>query len=491
MIDWYDANRLRYGLASNPFGSAWPSTAYGSETGRYRFIVGERVEPIGWVTWSDEKWADARALYTDMKKAILDSIEAISTDVNSGSGNHINQYTYAALSDVRKALVLKEQEAYDRFLSEVFGEDSSFSIYGLRFRKAYLAVTNLAGFLDARLDFAGSRLSVGSLVASPRAGQDDSGTALRLGLATGLVQGLSLSMAGNFAGGIPSTAEDYDTYTMEYDPGESAWFGLGIDAAYDLSRFLPAGKFVLRLDLLAPDLAERPLTLAASLAAAYRVDGNLSLDLEAELDGLLWDERFVDDASTLGLAAALDLSADYMGIGARLAAAWKTAGYGGYGGNSLQDQFAGFSAHSDFTSAAAGNAAMADLGFSYAPAAMTGLDLGYVKAGANVFLYGDSMAFLGLGWYGDLCLRLLDLCGIPLEIELGYYRYSNSDNGGYLDAGNWPVAGFLDDSGISASIAWNITDDIELTLGARDYDSGWKLDTGRVLEVSAFTTVSF
>jgi hypothetical protein len=490
MINWYDSHRRRFGLPDNPCGTAWPTTAYGAEGGRYQFIVGERVEPIGWVSWNDDKWADARALYTDIRKAILDAIETISPDVNTGGGNHINQFTYASLVAAKKALVLKEQEAYDAFFNDIYGESDDFGLDGIKARKAYLSVTGIADCLDLRLDFAGSKFSVGRLVGSPRAAQEDTGASLKAGLATGLVEGLSLSLRSDFVGGLSSTAEDYDTYTLEYDPGEPSWLGLGVDAAYDLSRFVP-GRFVIGLNLLAPDLAERPLTLAASLSADYRLDGKLSLDLQGEFNALSWDERLVVDTPILAFAAGMDLSAEYLGIGGRLAAGWKSTGYGGDGGNDLSDSFDGISAQEDFETASASAAAWADFGIAYSPAAMTGLDLGRISAGANAFLYGANARLLGLGWYASITARLHDLCEIPLTLGLGCARYSNSDTGSFVDIRNWPVAGFLDGSTLSASLTWDVSDDISVILSAKDYDSGWKLDTERVLAVSASAKVSF
>lgn len=486
MIDWYDNNYRRFGLSSKPtiyVAGGWPTTSYGSESGRYQFIKGETAEPIQWVVWSDDKWADAFALYTDIRKAILDTIEGITNNVTTGSGDHINQYSFASLTELEKAKVLREQEAHDDFIKAVYGSSSSFSIEGIHFRKAYLAVTNIGGVLDARMDFVGMQLSTGTLVKSPRAAQEDSGAALRLSLAPGLVRGLSLSLVGDFVSGDSSSSEDYNTYNMEYDPGEPSWFGLGLDVGADLSDYVPVGKFNLGLSLLSPDLIERPKTVSMSISADYKLDGDFSTRARIEGDGLLWDERYIADDSIFAFAAAGDISADYLGIGGALQGAWKMEGFGGTGPNRDEDRFTALSAVSDFKLANAGNAAYLDASLTYAPAAILGRDLGRVTGGSTFFFYGDDLALLGFGWYGSLEFGLEDLCLIPLTLDLDYTRYVNDGLMAYTDASSWPLADFLDGSTLSAKIIWKFSDKVSVSIEATDSDSGWKSDTDRVLEL--------
>jgi len=108
------------------------------------------VEPIQYVAWTQEKWSDALALYKDVLYSIQQAIEAI--DPNISSAATINQYDYAALSAGEKALVLKEKQASESFEEYVFGSSSSLSIDGIKLRKAYLALSNIAGAIDARTE---------------------------------------------------------------------------------------------------------------------------------------------------------------------------------------------------------------------------------------------------------------------------------------------------------------------------------------------------
>jgi len=491
MVDWYEDNAARYGLASNPFGSSWPTTSYGSSGGRYRFIHGATVEPIEWVSWTQAKWADAQALYTDIHYAILTEIEAISDDFTSGSGEHVNQFSFSALSASRQAAVLAEQEAYDGFLEFVEGHDSSLSIDGVVIQKAWVTFRNIGGLLDARLDLSGATLYAGRLVRSPRAGQSESGAAVAVSLAPGFVPGLSASLSANLAGGLSTVAEDWNTKSMDWYPGEPAWFGTRLSAAYDFYA-MTGLDLVVGLDAVLPDLAARPGNVAFSLSAAYELAGPLSMDAAAEVDVLLWTDRYVPSRSAFGFAAAVDAEGDYLGAGLRLRTAFKTAGYGGDGGNLADDRFDGNELWDDFDAAALGMALGFDGGLFFDPTAILGMDLGRVEAGARLFVYGaDTVALQGLGWYAGLAFRMLDLTGLPLTIAASYDRYRNDGLVTYADAAGWPTAGFLADSTWGLSLTWDPTDSISVAVRLEDAESGYKVDTYRVMSLGAWATVKF
>lgn len=488
MIDWYVDKRARYGMAS----ITWPTTDYGAASGRYRFIYGNTVEPIEWVSWTQDKWSDARALYTDLRDAILSAIENISGDITSGSGDPINQYAFRLLTAEQQAAVLAEQEAYGSFEEYVFGSDSSLSIGGVKVKAAWLSLSNVFGFLDLRFDFLGSTLSTGTLVRSPRASQDEPGSSLRLALAPGLVSGLSLSITAAASGGIESVVEDYNTKTMEWYPGEASWIGARLAAAYDFERLL-GHELSVSLDLLAPDLLVRPEHLAASLGVDYQLRGALSVDAALEADAVLWNDRYLEaDASELSLAFAAELAADWLGFGLETAAAFKQYGYGGWGGNLLEDRFDGVSLRGDFDAAKAGNALAVELGADIEPTAFFGMDLGALRGGYRVLLYGvESLALQGAGWYGELEFRTRELLGLPLALSLGAERWTNNGLVSYADAGAWPLPGLLDDVSWNASLAWDPTERYEVELAASGRESGWKVDTSQVVSLGLYSTIKF
>lgn len=488
MIDWYVDNRARYGLPV----IVWPTTSYGASSGRYRFIYGNTAEPIEWVSWTQDKWSDARALYTDLKDTIQTAIEGISSDVTSGSGDPINQYAFRLLTAEQQAAVLAEQEAYDRFEEYVFGGDSSLTIGGVKVQAAWLSLSNVFGFLDLRFDFVGSVLSTGTLVRSPRASQAEAGSSLRLALAPGLVPGLSLSLAAAASGGISSIAEDYNTKTMEWYPGEASWIGAKLAAAYDFERLL-GHELSVSLDLLAPDLLSRPEYLAASLGLGYALRGALSVKVAIEADAILWNDRYLeDDPSELSYAFGGKLAADWLGLGLQTAAAFKRSGFGGSGGNLLEDRFAGVGLWGDFDAAKVGNALAAEAGIDLAPAAFLGMDLGSLRGGYRVLLYGvETLALQGAGWYGELEFRTHELLGLPLALSLGAERWTNDGLVVYADSGAWPLPGLLDDVSWTASLVWDPTERFQVELSASGTESGWKVDTSQVVSLGLYSTVKF
>ena len=102
MIDWYEASWKKYGLPSPsalgfPGGNPWPATSYGSSTGHYQFIKGSTVEKASDVVWDSKKWADAEALYQDIKTTITNAINALSSDEFGTSD--VNQIEYQSKSD--------------------------------------------------------------------------------------------------------------------------------------------------------------------------------------------------------------------------------------------------------------------------------------------------------------------------------------------------------------------------------------------------------
>jgi len=495
MIDWYANNRARYGLSRYPYSfnaaGNWPKTSYGAETGRYQFIHGSTVEPSAWVKWTEEKWADARALYMDIRYAIEAEIESISNDVTTSGGDHINQYTYANLSEARKAKVDLEQRAYDEFYETVTGSDSALEIGGLKIQKAWLSFRNIAGVMDARLDFSGVTLYSGAMVQSPKASQDDSGAGLRLSLAQGLAPGLSVALSANAAGGVESEAEDYDTYTLDYYPGEPAWIGAKLAASYDFSAII-GHDLRLSLESVFPDVVERPRTVAASLAAIYDIAGPLSIKARAEADALLWDERDVDDESVFAAAAGLDAEASYLGAGVSARAAWKMAGYGGWNGNDDDDFFYADDLWSDFESAKLGDAIAGEIGLFFQPAAYLGLDLGRLELGGRALFYGpDAMSLLGTGFYGNLQLRLKDVTGLPVTATLGASKWTNPGLKAYSDQTSWPVTTMLSDITYTAAVAWEPSDRVRLSLEVESAPCESKYASYGILSIATYATIQF
>jgi len=488
MLDWYVNNRARYGLPAQ----TWPTTSYGMSSGRYRFIYGNTAEPIEWVVWTQEKWSDARSLYTDLEDIINAAIEAVSPDVTSGSHETINQYDYLSLTPQAQRLVLLEQEAAASFQDHVYGSDSSLAQNGVKIRNAWLTLTDVFGVMNARFDFKGPLLSVGSLVRSPRTAQEESGPLLALSMAPGLIPGLSVSLSTAITGGTPSVAEDWNTKSMELFPGHPAWVGAKLSAAYDFYA-LTGQDLRVSLDALAPDLAVRPDSFALSASARYALAGILSVDVAAEFNALLWNDRYVEgDASVFAMAAALDASAAWNGLGGSIRAAYKTAGFGGWGGNDADDLFPAADLWSDFDAAKLGTAVAVQAGVKLDPSAILGRRLLVLEGGFGMLLYGQAaLAVQGSGWFADAALDFQDLIGAPLSVDLTVSSWTNHGLVLYDDSVNWPVPGLLADLTLDLAVRWAPSEHFELSLVARDSDSGYKRDTYRVTSVGVYATVSF
>jgi len=279
---------------------------------------------------------------------------------------------------------------------------------------------------------------------------------------------------------------------MEWYPGEASWIGAKLAAAYDLERLL-GHELSVALELLAPDLLVRPEHLAASLGIGYELRGALSVVAAFEVDAILWNDRYLAaDPSELSLAFATELAADWLGFGLEAAAAFKQFGYGGWDGNLLEDRFDGVSLWGDFDAAKAGNALAAELGVDLAPAAFLGMDLGSLRGGYRILVYGvETLALQGAGWYGELEFRARELLGLPLALSLGAERWTNNGLVSYADSGAWPLPGLLDDVSWTASLVWDPTERFEVELSASGAESGWKVDTSQVVSLGLYSTIKF
>jgi hypothetical protein len=487
MIDWWENNERRFGLSEDPYGGAgWPTTSYGMSAGRYQFIYGSTVEPIQWVAWDDTKWGDARALFTDIKAKILAQIELISSDVTSSAG--ISQYDFENLTPAQQELVRAELRAYYEFNTVCGGYETKAALSTPGIKSAYLAFTNLFGFMNARVEFLGAKLATGSYLVTPRASAPASGPALTFSLAPGVFTGFDASIAAGLTGGLPAIVENYETRILEAWPGEASWFGLKAKAGYEVDDVLDVD-----LTIYWPDMIVRPLTLGANLQARWTLDGELSAEVFGEASFLTWQDRYVPSTPIeIGYAGALDASVSYFGATFHALALYKNAGFYGAGGSETSDRFSGVDLLSDFGSSKLVDSLAADAGFSYDFWLLTGMRLATIDAGYRLFLYGltDPIA---QGWYANATITFEDLLNIPVWLSIGATNYKNWSqyDEEFADFNVGPTAGLL------TGLTWNLalvvapTDKIELSLNASGKDSGWRMDTSQVISVGFNAVVSF
>lgn len=234
MIDWYEANASKYGLPYSPFegqitGSRWPTTDYGSSSGRYQFINGSTVEPASDVNWTSTVWADAALLYNDVKYYIERAINQLNTDVFT-TGD-ISQAEYADMYDADKNKAEMKMKAKRDFAAVASGRGTSKSIKDA-ISSGYVSITNIGGVLDARIDFLGKRLTAGEKLFSYLAGQSTTGSALTLSMKKGFVPGLEASVFTGIAGGKKQEAENFDTDALDYWRGIDGEWSAGGKARY-------------------------------------------------------------------------------------------------------------------------------------------------------------------------------------------------------------------------------------------------------------------
>jgi hypothetical protein len=491
MIDWYENYKGRFGMAASPYSTgSWPTDNYDSSaSGRTRFIYGKTVEPMACVAWDSTKWYDAQKLVSEVKLKIEDAIDAISPDASSGK--IVDQYAYAALPEAKRNLAQNELQAWTDFHAITDGTDSKATLSGPNVQSAYIKFTNIGGVLDARLDFAGTRLFNGSLVASSRMDQPATGPGLALALPVGLIPGFNLSAATSLVGGKASVIENYETKNSEAIKGEASWLGLKLKAGYSIIDFASA-----TVSLLWPDLAQRPGTFAATVGAKVEDRGELAYQAELEGSFLGWQDRYDDSADDVtAYAAGFDGQLTAFGLTPRLSARYKSAGFWGQGGNDAEDRFAGVDLLGDFNCVKVKDGAAFDCGLAFDPAPFIGLSLGSIEGGYQALVYdlAGSQATLGEGFYAGLKLSLLDLADIPLSLKA---RVSNYENWGiyagrYADWNKAPTAGLLTGISWTASLCWDPKKEISLSLEGSGRETGWRMDTERLVSLAAKATIKF
>lgn len=493
MLDWYDNNYLRFGMPKVPtaFSSGeWPTTSYGSGSGRTRFIYGQTLIPADRVIWNSNSWSDAEALYNDLNPAILNEIGNISSNCNGGK---INQFVI--LTATEQNIALNEKRAYEEYNAAVFGSSTAASFAGPVIKNAYLALYNIAGLIDSRFDFAGVKLNATGAVKSPRAEQLKTGSSITLKLAPGIVSGFRFGVQGAITGGEPIVIENYDTNIAEYKPGKASWFGLSINTGYNFGQFIKFANVDAGLTFVFPDLIERMDTFAAKLVVSYVQNGALTLDNKLELQGLMWEDREIaGDVAVLGFAGALIGKVNYLGMGIHYNAKYKSEEFGGYNLNNVEDRFAGFSLDQDFDSVGNGWALSADMGALLESAAVLGLDVGSIDIGGQAFIYNglDLNALLGVGYYANITMRAKDALNIPVSLVLSANSYNNTSGlTKYNDAKNLPVASFMDGLGYSVKLVYKASDNLLLSAKFDDQDSRWKKDTARIMSAGVSAEIKF
>lgn len=487
MIDWYEANASKYGLPYSPFegqittGSRWPTTNYGSSSGRYQFINGSTVEPASDVNWTSTVWADAELLYNDVKYYIERAINQLDTDVFS-TGN-ISQAEYADMDDAKKNKAEMKMKAKRDFAAVASGRGTSKSIKDA-VTSGYVSITNIGGVLDARIDFLGKRLTAGEKLFSYLAGQSTSGSALTLSMKKGFVPGLEASLFTGIAGGKKQEAENFDTDALDYWRGIDGEWSAGGKARYTTYFENLGGTLQAQVQGIWSDILVADKNFAVDAGVSYKADGFVNYGAGVEAMFLNWKDR--EDANSDYRTAYSGLANANVGaFGAEidLLAQYKTSAFEHRIWTS-EDRFYGYSLDSDYYIANAKPAAKLRGTLKFNPQYFVNYDFIDISAGYEAFIYGENFSFDGQGIFGKVSVGIEDFTTIPLTLYGGMNYYKNKNLPVWADYENLPAQNFLDFTKISAGISFSPARYFELSA---EYTSNPSYSRRNAERISSFT----
>ena len=464
MIDWYESNWQKYGLPSPaalafPSGTPWPTTEYGSSTGRYQFIMGSTVEDARNVVWDSTKWADAEALYQDIKYRISAKIDAI--DVNGLATSDVNQIEYQTLSDSEKRVAQLKMKAKSEFSKVAKGTVSATSLADA-LSSAYIKVTNIANVADVRIDFAGKRLSVGRNINSYLAGQTTGGAAVDVSLKQGLIKGLQFNVAAGLAGGEAQQVENYDTTSLEYYAGRPGELAFKAGAKYNMFLEPLSMNIFVGADAVYSDALVSSGNFAVDAFATVQRAGIVSFDAGFEGLVLNYKDRDIDNGD-YNMAFSMAANANLTAFGAKLNVngQYKTKYFSHETYNTTEDRFYGYTVDSDYYVANLKDAMIAKASFEFNPKYFISYDIVTLKFGGEMFMYDSKLN--GLGAEAALEVGFEDLINLPVTIFGKAHYYKNSALTEWADYANFAKQGIIDFTQIRAGVKFNPVKQLDLS----------------------------
>ncbi|MDC7126722.1 MAG: hypothetical protein PQJ46_14220 [Spirochaetales bacterium] len=446
MIDWYENNRFEFGLPK----LVWPTTEYGSETGQTQFITGSTVTDIEDVEWTEAIWYDARLLYDEVKKMIELRINAISSDIDIQANDDLpDQFN---LSGDALTLAKLEKRAWEEYQAYVFGASTSTAIEDVLYNTK-LEFTNIAGIFDFCFSWQTNYLSVGDMIESNRAAQDEKGLGASVSITDAIIPGLTGGLRFQMSGGQSTIAEDWSTLSSEEYDGEASDKGILFNTQYafknnfkysELNTLIGFEGGV--LDIMHPINSAGSLTLNTTLNVPMqphfirRYNGNASFDLNLDAEGniLGYDDEYQEGEEALGYAAGGLLTLDYCGIQPSVYFRWKSEEYGGDDyGNCVEDRFTERSLDDDFDNTSLSSAMALEYGLTLDMMKIFNRELAiYFKmqnmltddkragwrAGLN-FNFGKSDIFRDFNCTNFFDLILAKAMSLPIsgDVEVGVY----------------------------------------------------------------------
>lgn len=492
MIDWYESRRAVYGLPYNPCntadGSPWPTTAYGGSSVRYQFIKGASAERSDDVEWTSAKWADAQALYYEIKNDISTKIDELYAG-NLSTGD-VSQFTYEKLSEEQKRKAEKKQHAIKEFNNIAGGTSSGAAVSAVS--EAWFKITNIAHVMDIRADFTGRRLSVGETIYSALAGTTCSGSALTVSLKNGLVPGFTASAAVGVAGGEKQTAENWDTEALDYWPGIASEVALRGAVRYNTFFDNLQSSLDIQMQGIAEDMAVATENYAVDAGISWQTYGPLSCAVGAESLVLNWRDREDDSGSAeTAWSAAVNAGAAVYGADIKAEAAYKTKHFSSAVTDSAEDRFYGTACSGDYETADIQPACMYRITAAYNPEYLTARDIVTVSGGIESFLYGNPLAVCGTGFFSEIKTRLDDVCFIPLCFygKMSYYR--NTGLTEWNDMNSLAGRTFSECTRWKAGMTYKPVKKLQISAEYASTPSGYRRVTERISSLTVTGRISF
>ncbi|MCP4131356.1 MAG: hypothetical protein GY754_10285 [bacterium] len=481
MIDWYVNNRDRYEMDQYPNGlTEWPTSFYGAAP-RYQFIIGNTVENTKSVAWTDDKHDDARALFTDIKDAILAEIQDISTIVDVTNTSTFSQEIVSGLIPAEKTAFLLEKEAYDSFM-EAYRGSSSDATLGDLISDGYITIKDIGGVLDVTMEYNGREVSIGHAIESVRAKQENPllGVEAALALGEDVLPDFSASLLVVLTEGEESSPEDWETKEYDYDEGEVGNVGILLNAKYNIKSI---GSLEIEGGLL--DVVN-PGNFVVGIYPTLDIWHMSKLKIAGEFNLLGYeDEKNPNDSVKIGMAAALDAQATFVGITPRAQMFWKNDQFFGDGSANLEeDRLAGTSMMDDFNSTNAKSAAALDASLYFDTSKLIGREIISIGGGYNMFVYDpfNDTRFFRHGWYAGLDFTLKDLAEIPLSVTFLMTKYNPSEQVVFADyAGTGTASSFIDGLYWDLDVEFEFSDNLTFMASCNGSDSGNRLDTSMIV----------
>ncbi len=470
MIDWYVNNRERYGMPE----LTWEPSD---------FIVGNTVEKINDVIWTDTLTTNIPTLVTTIRDQILDEIDDISEPESNitVSATSPDQAEVRTLSSSEKAAVLLEKEAYDSFIEATDGSEGSDTLGDL-ITDGYITIKDIGGVLDVTLEYNGREVSIGHVIESTRAKQENPllGVEAALALGEDVLPDFSASLLVVLTEGEESSPEDWEEVVYDYDEGEVGNLGILLNAKYNIKSI---GSLEIEGGLL--DVVN-PGNFVVGIYPTLDIWHMSKLKIAGEFNLLGYeDEKNPDDSVKIGMAAALDAQATFVGITPRAQMFWKNDQFFGDGSANLEeDRLAGTSMMDDFNSTNAKSAAALDASLYFDTSKLIGREIISIGGGYNMFVYDpfNDTRFFRHGWYAGMDFTLKDLAEIPLTITFLLTKYNPSEQVVFADyAVTDTESSFIDGLYWDLDVEFEFSDNLTFMASCNGSDSGNRLDTSMIV----------